>query len=344
MQLSRPILSIWRSTPWVAATPVDDRTIGGILRDEVQVEFRGTGRMSERELVPLTPAARELLHGPERVAAQRALRGVLATLDGREGASNLRGISLSSDQSSFAANLLMSNTEAGFVDDAVRAGDRAGFERAMVSLIPSVQVAKAQNTGWIDLGPRVSSMLRDVIGRGPDAGRDAANEVSLTLLHELQHSVTAPDPRTIDDRHVWLEEGIAETLAWWPGAAGAMRDRLGVPTRPGEVIDPFSAPPDSVASAEYRGRHRTVQGLLGLAGIEPYDRAGAIDPTASARATALLQGDGIERVPRNLSRAIIREHRLDPALEPTVRGLILDTAGDPSSVDALAELLGIPTA
>jgi hypothetical protein len=341
MAPDRPILDRWRTTPWVAKTPVDDRTIGGILDEEVQVAFRGDGPMREREIVPITSAARELLYGHDREAAQRVFRGVLATLDGQEGAVTLRGMSLASDQASFATNLLMSNTEAGFVDDAVAASDPARLERNMLRLIPSVQAAKAQNTGWMDIGPRVSAQLLDVIRHGPEAGRDAANEVALTVLHELQHSVSPHDPNTIEDRHVWLEEGVAETLAWWPGQAAALRARMGVPAAAGEVIDPWSVPTDSVASSEYRDRHRAVQQLLGLAGVEAMRDDGTLDEGAHARAAQLLQGDTVDRVPRNLARAITREHRLDDTKVAELADRIAAVDGRPERVDELAASLGI---
>ena len=341
LRADRPLLERWRATPWVVRTPVDDRTVGSILDEEVQVAFRGSGPMSSRALVPLSAGAHQLLYGPHRDAARSALRGMLATLDGAEGAANLRGISLSSDQASFATNLLLSNTEAGFFPDSVAARDPAGFERSMVSLIPSVKTAKAQNTGWIDLGPRVSGKLRDVIEQGPRADRAGATEVALTLLHELQHSATPPDPTKIDDRHVWLEEGIAETLAWWPGQAAALRGRLGVPASAGEAIDPWTAPPDSVASIEYRGNHRAVQRLLGLAGIEPVREDGTLDPDAHARARQLLQGDVVERVPRALARAIADRHHLEDADVDALAELIPDVRGDAAAVDELAATLGI---
>lgn len=340
-RVDRPILEQWRATPWVARTPVDDRTVGGILQDEVHVAFRGDGPMSSRELVPLTRGAHELLYGTHRDRARTALRGMLATLDGHEGVANLRGMSLSSDQASFATNLLLSNTEAGFFPDSVAASDEAGFERSMVRLIPSVKVAKAQNTGWMDLGPRVSGQLRDVIERGSAAGSAAASEVALTLLHELQHSVSPHDPNTIDAKHVWLEEGIAETLAWWPGQAAALRARMGVAPRDGEAIDPWSVPPDSVASGEYRNNHRTVQRLLGLAGIEPVREDGTVDAGAHRRATQLLQGDVVDRVPRNLARAIGAKHGLDGPAVDDLAERIVAAAGEPAKVDELARALGI---
>ncbi len=341
MQLDRPILNRWATTPWVAATPVDDRTVGSILDEEVHVGFEGDGPMSQRELVPLSRGAHELLYGTHRDAARRVLRGTLSMLDGLEGANNLRGISLSSDQASFATNLLMSNVEAGFFPDSVATDDEAGFERSMVSLIPSVRVAKAQNTGWLDLGPRVSEKLRRVVEQGTDAPTEDATEVSLTLLHELQHSISPHDPNTIDDAGVWLEEGVAETMAWWPGKAETLRERMGVPLRHGETIDPWSVPTDSVASTEYRNRHRTIQSLLGLAGVEPRRDDGTIDDSAHATAMQLLQGDVVDRVPRNLARAIVRTHQLDDAIEPELRDRIVALDGRPEGVDELAAWLGV---
>ncbi|MCB0877862.1 MAG: hypothetical protein KDC46_02630 [Thermoleophilia bacterium] len=335
MQLDRPILNRWTHTPWVSKTPVDDRTVGGILDEEVQIGFEGDGPMSSRRLVPLSAGAHELLFGPHRDAARRLITGTLATLDGLEGAANLRGMSMSSDQASFATNLLMSNTEAGFYPDSVAASDPVQFERSMVSLIPSVRAAKAQNTGWLDLGPRVSAKLRGLVEHGAEAPREDATEVALTLLHELQHSITPHDPNTVRDSDVWLEEGVAETLAWWPGQAAALRERMGLPLRAGETIDPWSVPPDSVASTEYRNRHRSIQGLLGLAGVEPRTDDGTIDPGQHDRAMQLLQGDVIDRVPRNLSRAIVRHQHLDESLEPELRQRIVDVAGDPARVDEL---------
>lgn len=337
----RPILQTWTSTPWVAQTPVDDRHIGTILDEEVQIGIRGNGPMSTRELVPLSSGAHKLLYGHDRDAAQRVFRGVLSTLDGQEGAATLRGLSLSSDQASFATNLLMSNVEAGFFPDSVASKDAGQLEHSMRALIPSVQAAKAQNTGWMDIGPRVSEKLRTVIADGPKASDADSTEVALTMLHELQHSISPHDPNTISDDAVWLEEGIAETMAWWPGQAAALRERMGVPVREGTTIDPWSVPADSVASTEYRNRHRAVQGLLGLAGVSARLEDGSVDPKAHARAAALLQGDVVDRVPRNLARAIVTRHKLDPAREPAIREQIVATSGDPRAVQALAASLGI---
>ena len=72
-----------------------------------------------------------------------------------------------------------------------------------------------------------------------------------------------------------------------------------------------------------------------------YADDGSIDPAAHDRARQLLQGDAIERVSRNLARAIVARHDLDPAREPELRDRIEAVAGRPAAVDDLASSLGI---
>ena len=57
---------------WLDHEFIDDHTVGSILRDEVQIAFRGDGPMSKRELVPLTAGAHELLYGSQRDSARGA--------------------------------------------------------------------------------------------------------------------------------------------------------------------------------------------------------------------------------------------------------------------------------
>lgn len=336
---TRPIINDFLRTPWVAATPVDDSTVRDLVPQQVQVAFEGGGPLSTRRLVPLTPAAHELLYGRDRDHASRVIRGMLATIDGREGVSNLRGMSLSTTPAGFATNMLMSNIESGWLSNTVRAGDRSGFERDFTKVAPDALEAKAQNTGWVDLGPRASSKVLDVIRYGAAAGRDAAEEAALTMAHELQHSITPPNPKGIDGRLAWLEEGAAETLAWWPGTASSIMGRMGVPVRDGHDPDPFTAAQGSTASDAYRRYHTGVLSLLGLAGIEMYDADGRANPAGRAIADRLLQADSIDRVPRDLARAIGRRHGLSSADEGALADLIVDSGGDRAAIAAISDLV-----
>lgn len=337
----RPILDTFLRTPWVANTPVDDTSVRELLPRQIHIAVRGDGPVSRRELVPITPAARELLHGRHRDAAERVLKGMLAPLDAQQGASNFRGLSLSTDVAGFATNLLASNIEAGFEPDSVTIRDKQQFERTFTNIGRAVVEGgvKAQNTGWTDFGPRVSQQVLDLIARGEQAGRDTAAEVALTAAHELQHSHTAPLAPGAPRQLVWLEEGAAETLAWWPGVAAESMRRMGVPARRGEEPDPFVADPRSVASNEYRQRHRAVLGLLDLAGVQQRTETGTPSADAYRAATQLLQGVSIERVPRNLARAIARTHGLRAEDVPALADLIVESRGEPSAVEALRDVV-----
>jgi hypothetical protein len=350
MPAIRPILDTFQRTKWIADTPVGDPsrarpdsgppppTVGETLPQQIQIAVQGDGPISTRRLVPLTAPARELLHGTHRESADRVLRGMLAPLDAQLGASNFRGFSLATGDAGFATNMLMSNIESGYEPDSVAAGDRVGLHDSLGTMLSVTRGGKAQNTGWADFGPRVSAKVRALVEQGAGAGRDTAAEVALTALHELGHSHTPPGPN-VPNRVVWLEEGIAETLSWWPGAAAKSMERMGVPARPGYEPDPYTAAADSVASREYRDRHRSVLKLLDLAGVQQYDDNGAPNTAGLATATQLLQGDRVDRVPRNIARAIVRHNRLDPAKVPLIADLVAETAGKPAQVDLLAEMV-----
>ncbi len=334
----RPILSAFQHTPWVASTPVDDSSVAAIVPRQVQVAIVGDGPFASRELRPLTPAARELLYGPHRDRAEQAIRGMISTLDAQVGASTLRGFSLATDQAGFATNLLMSTIEAGIFPDSVSSGDRRRFESDFTSLGRTVQVARAQNTGWLDFGPKPSSQLRSIIELGTRASRADAEEFGLVAAHELQHSVTPHNPTTIADRHVWVEEGIAETLAWWPGVVRGMLERMGAPV-PLVDPDPYMAAPGTTASAEYRARHRAVQALLGLAGITPYDEAGTPSTAAHRRAMEVLQGGDLTGAARRMAAAIGAHRRLPRDEVDAVASLIDGMSGTPGEVVALEQML-----
>ncbi len=336
----RPIIDRWKANAWVANTPIDDRRIGNILDEEVQIAIvPGVAPGQGHSLVPLNKAGRSLLYGEHRENARKVLSGLLGTIDAFNGAKNLRGISLSTDQAAFATNLLLSNTEAGIIPDAVSSGSPKKLEQAMLSLVPSVHQARAQNTGWIDLGPGLSSKLLRLIANGNRASRDDSVEVTQAVLHELEHSKTPPDPVNISDRFVWLEEGIAETLSWWPGRTEKVLKSIGAPLHESDVVDRWSVPREAQASADYRDRHEVVTRLLSLAGVNPFNEDGSPDPNSFIRANQLLQSDEVERVPRALARAIARTNQLDHSLVAPLAALIPDINGKKDAMAAFEELV-----
>jgi hypothetical protein len=178
---------------------------------------------------------------------------------------------------------------------------------------------------------------------GRQAGTSMVEGVSAVIGHELEHSQTPISPNA-DERFVWLEEGIAETLAWWPGTIHQIADSLGAPLDPNRMPSAYVGEDDVVNNIEYRRRQEAVTGLLSLAGVTPnYANAGG-DHTANDAARALLQADNVERVPRALARAIAREKFVPSEDIEALSELIVEVDGKPDRVRELGELVSGPPA
>lgn len=334
----RPIQQTFMNTPWIANEPVGATPVRDIVPKQVQVAFEGTGRMSERNLVPMTPAATDLLNGPHRDAAQQFFRGVLGQLDGLEGVTKLDGMSLSTDHNAFATNLMMSNIDNGFFRDTISTGQVKEFLGDFQMAADQVTGMRAQNSGWLDVGPRVSGQVMDLIKYGPRAGREAMDEAGLVLTHEIQHSITPIKPN-VDQKLLWLEEGSAEALAWWPGATKNLLNDAGVPTAPGYEISPHTAPRNIQASPKYRNYHTAVLKLLDLAGAPMFDAAGNISQDGTQKARQILQGENLEQVPKNLAHAIGNNQGMAPGDVDALTALIADSGGERTNIEAIQQLV-----
>lgn len=335
---TRPILTRFATTPFIANEPLDAERVRDVLPRQVQVAFRPDAPRAQ-QVVPLTPAATQLLNGPDRVAARRFFTGVIDAARGAGALTNLRGMSLADGDAGFATNALASNIEAGYLPNSVATGDRARFLHDFQGVADATRGARAQNTGWLDVGPKVSAGIREIITRGPRASTDTLDEVSLVLTHELQHAATPPGP-DIPQHLVWLEEGIAETLAWWPGAARGTLSKV-APAVPAHWNDPdpFTVNPNSLASPEYRRRNQIVEKLVSLAGVEPRTDDGAIAPGSADAARTLLQSSHVSGVPRDLARAIARTHRLDPNVVGPMSDAIAHLDESPDGVAAIERMI-----
>ncbi len=323
---TRPVLSSFARTPWVAQEPLDHERVVDVMPRQVQVAFRANAS-GHAEPVPLTPAAHELLYGPNREAAMRFFSGVIDAASAAGG--TLRGMSLSDSDAGFATNAMASMIEAGYIPDSVRSGQRKQFLRDFQGVADATRGARAQNTGWMDLGPKVSQHALSLINHGSrGTSTDAQTELGLVVTHEIQHAVTPPGP-DIRDTHVWLEEGIAETLTWWPGAARDTMRRIGA-TRLDHDPDPFTVTPEMLPSNEYRMHHRRVVQLLGMAGIVASADDGSPTPDGLQRARTLLQSSHVSGVPRDLARAIARHQQIDTRHVPEIarRIEVLGATGD----------------
>jgi hypothetical protein len=339
---TRPIINTFLRTPWIADVSLGHGTVKDVLPRQVQIGFEGTGRMRDRKIVPYTPAAHELLYGHDGPKARHALRGMLGLLDGTEGANNLRGISLADSAEGYVANRMMSMTEAGFLPESnsasIAAGKQQPFFSAFQKVADTSDKVGATNFGVLDMGPDMSRTFRDLIHYGPEqVGNQAVQQFGRQVAHELTHNVTPAPAKFNDDRLDWMEEGAAEALSYMPGTATRTLRALGVPAKRRDELDPYTADNDRVASDTYRMYRRSIGSLLDLAGVRTFQDNGDVDSRGLQRAQQLLQGESMEQVPKNLARAIVKEHHLRPEDVEPLAQMIADTRGNSENVEALRE-------
>jgi hypothetical protein len=332
---TRPILNAFARTPWVAKEPIDRQSVAEIMPRQVQVAFRADAQGMTRP-VALTPAAHELLHGPHRAAARRFFAGVIDAAHAVGAGTALRGMSLSDSDAGFATNALASMMESGYLPNSIASHDRTRFLRDFHGVAAATRGARAQNTGWMDIGPNVSAHIVSLIRNGASrTSRDAITETGLVVTHELQHSVTPPGPK-VADRHIWLEEGSAETLTWWPGATRATLRAIGAP-QPDDP-SPLTVPGTMLPSPAYQAHHKRIMALLDMAGVRPFDDDGHPVAGSLDHARTLLQSSHVSGVPRDLARAIARHQGIDSRHVPEIAArieLLGERGGDAKSVIAL---------
>lgn len=249
-----------------------------------QLRFRivGDGPFLERAVVADSPMAQTVIGRPE---VQRAIRGVMGTIDAAKGAKQLDGITFAYDDAGFIANRAvqaMAGKEASV----------ANYQQAVGAATAHVFGYHAVRAGnWIHMGPEKSRPFIEFF-RG-DRSAETVEGLSRsikTLLHEIAHVVT---PRARSEKHLrWLSEGVAETWARWPGNIEATARRMGVP-----VLDDFHKVLD-LENEKYPEQVRTLRALLQLAGVD------TADPKQMERFEELCQAVGVGKVPRLLAERI----------------------------------------
>lgn len=342
----RPAIEHFLTHAVIANEPVDDRPVADLLREQIHVGFdrRDDGTVG---LVPQTRAAVELLNGPDRTAARQVFTGIAHAADqARTGNAelNLRGVSLATSVNGFIVNTMMSVDENGDVPDVtgLRSGqappDPDAFRGVFQAVANETLRARAVNQGWMDLGPQASEALLNLVSHGDRAGRSTAAHAGSIVAHEIEHSVS-PNAPGVDSGLQWLEEGTAEALAHWPGRGAEVQQAMGIEVGDSATLDPFTSQHDGRASKQYDEYRKSVLSLLGLAGISMYDEHGNARPADAAAARTLLQGDAVTQVPRDIARAIARNHNMPPSSVAPLAALIRETDGDRTAIADIADLV-----
>ncbi len=305
--------------PCVRDASLARSTVGEIASAQARVAYRRSG--TETDLVPMTPAAKQLLGGTDAARAVRLLRGIDSAAQATGAV--LEGVTLTTTRNGLIASTVLDAAEHELVAPA-RAARRSirnnpsadeDWAQSTVEDVRSMSDALAFNTGgWITLAPGISrTLLRpDAAASAPGQSvRDAVRTVS----HEIEHSVT-PSAALLR----W-EEAIAETLAAWPGRDRSTARELGVTIKANDR-----------SASGYDDDVHELRRLLVLAGINP--RIASHEPEARA----LLQDQPVEEVPARMAQAIAS--RLGAtSLQQQITSELIDNFGDRTLVDRLRKLV-----
>lgn len=304
---------------WLRDLPVRGGTYGRTLPAQARITFDGSGPIPSRDVTLESAAAVDLFEGERRERAEDVLRGVQRILEERDGL--IRGLVLTKSYGGAEAAAI-SNVVRLHVADGI---DDPAERRLVSTLIQEVSSELAGETwAWysfrfqeIVLGPEISRGLERWI-RTPDASTPEQNIFTAHVLrHEIEHAVS-PATQLDSDQLQWIEEGSADVLARWPGAAAATARELGM-TYPKRYERMAYEPTRS----GYPTWVATMRVLLGACGIDVQDPA-AIDDAAR-----LLQDGDVTGVPERIAERIATRNRLtereERRLAAGIRGLDGDT-------------------
>jgi hypothetical protein len=287
--------------PWIDRIPVGGTsTFGREIVRQVRIDIDGHGALADREVHLQTPPSVALFGSRGGDRMRTFLHGSLDVLDAREG--YIRGMSLTTSKAGYEAAAL-----SGIIEKNVLDGEFTAADRAFVSRMLSRYARETSRhtlawydprTTWVTVGPDVSRIVEVQALQPGRVSPVQGIEAALVLRHEFEHAVT---PASDDDyeRLKWLEEGLADTLARWPGVAASTARSMGLPY-PRRYLDRAY---DSRWSV-YPAWVATVRLLLQAAAID------TTSPSALGAATRVLQGDDLGAVPARIAARIASKQGL----------------------------------
>jgi hypothetical protein len=312
--------------PWVKQIPVGGHhTFGEEFRGVMRLQVDGDGPLFARDVTLQSPATVALVHGPGQDRAEHLVHGMLDLLSKREGF--IRGITLSTSRPGYRAAAL-----AYVVSQVITDGDLTASDKALVKSLLAYYASELSEhsyawydprSTWVNIGPDVSRTIRTfVVSPKRVKARDGIF-AAMVLRHEFEHTVT---PGTTDDfaRYQWLEEGTADTIATWPGAAAATARQFGLP-----YPKQYERRGYSRADAGYPEWVATLHLLLQGCSID------VTDAKALPQVIRVLQGGKLVGTPARLAACVAREQGLSPDRQRQLTGQILRLQGDPTAARRL---------
>lgn len=303
--------------PWLRQVKVGNSTFGREIPRIVRIDVDGIGPLKDRDITLQTPPTVQLFSGPREQRMKRFMHGALSLLDEHGG--HVRGFAIASSRATFEAAAISPIIERNYIDGELSAAER----RLLSRLLSGYGQHAARHTlawydvrsSWITIGATLGRTIR-TFAEDPSKVTPAEGIFTAYVLrHEFEHAVTTPDFE--QNEHVsWVEEGAADALAKWPGAAAQTAKALGLP-----YPEKYERVGYSTRRGGYPEWSDTIVLLLRAAGL---DHA---SPEALSEASELLQSSEPRHVPGVLADAIALEQGLSPARRARLRREITRLGG-----------------
>lgn len=325
----------------IASTKIGESTIGDAIERNANFAFLPPPEGSDqRDIKPMTKTAEQVAQSPlgeKLVATMTAIEGLQQATQGSQ---LLTGIKLAVDDEGWIANRV--ETMLDNHPDLLDSADMEGATKVALQLAEQARAELAADPGMklsggtLEIAPKGTVAFEKLwIGEQP-LSTDEQAFMGVTLGRELQHAVT-PAPADTTSTIQWVEDGTAEMLALWPGAATKVAQALGLADTP-EGATALEATVNEwrnqalTATPSAQG-NQSLMALLGAAGID-----GSAD-TARDAAFQVLQGTELGGVPGSIAAALVGANKLPEEATGYIAGRIVETAGVPGNVTGLiAEL------
>lgn len=303
---------------WVRQIRVGSSTFGREIPRIVRIEIDGIGPLRERDVALQTQPSVTLFSGPREQRMKQLLEGMLGVLDERGGL--VAGIAITTSPASFEAAAI-----APFVEDQLVGGDISASDRAFLTeYLSFIARERARHTlawfyprsTWMTIGADIGGIIRRHASTPGKVKPDDGIYAAYVLRHEIEHAVTAADFDQ-NERFDWIEEGGADMLASWPGAAAETAKAMGLP-----YPKRFETRRFETKRAGYPDWRRAMYLLVQAAGVD------VTSAHEFGAASDLLQEQEPRHVPRRLAEAIADEQGLTPQRRARLVRQITELDGD----------------
>ena len=304
---------------WLRQMKLQRGTFGSTYNRQVRIGIDGSGPITEREVTLETPAAVALFQDERRERAVDALHGIQRILDERGGL--VRGVALTESASGAQAAAIAAIIRNRSIEDYTT----PEWRELTTTILDLVTRDLAKHAyAWYDpryeeivLGPKITNGLLRWI-RTPDKTTPDQNIFTAYVLrHELEHAISPMGEDPDYARYQWIEEGGADALARWAGAAATTARELGM-TYP-ERYDTQQFTTNKGGYPEWTDALRVLLMEAGADWREPDDLGDA---------TKLLQSGDATKVPEHLADRIAKRNRLTATQRDALEREILAVAGD----------------